>query len=77
MDRPEAFAEKSIELMLKIKKIENEKLNDSNEVLFNALKEKATFPTININKIVSIIQRIINLHHMNMFLIMIRQRRTA
>ena len=53
MDRPEAFAEKSIELMLKIKKIENEKLNDSNEVLFNALKEKATFHTIKINKIIT------------------------
>ena len=53
MDKTQAFAEKSMELLLKIKKIENKRLNDSNDMLFDALKERATFHTININRIIT------------------------
>lgn len=53
MDITQAFVEKSIELLLKIRKLENEKRDDSNKILFNALIEKATFHTININKIIT------------------------
>ncbi len=53
MNKTQAFAEKSMELLLEIKKIENERRNDSNDMLFDALKEKATFHTIKINRIIT------------------------
>lgn len=49
----ELFSEKSMELLLKIKKIEKRKRNKENDMLFDALNERAGFLVINMNNIIT------------------------
>lgn len=49
----ELFSAKSIELLLKIKKLEKRKRNEENDMLFDALNERAGFLNLNMNNIIT------------------------